>query len=134
MVARELTKRHEQIFRGTVKEAREACRDSLSDAQEKAADTGKAQIPLKGEFTIVLGPVSNKRPKAGDTEANLEELQERIRTELLTETPPSTSQLSKVLSKEFGVPRKVIYSQILAMEDDADQPGSAGDAGGKRKQ
>lgn len=53
MLARELTKLHEEIFRGTLAEA--VTRYGAS-ATKQTAGAGSDVVEPRGEFTLVLGP------------------------------------------------------------------------------
>ena len=89
-VARELTKMHEEIFRGSLREAR---------------DHYRAHAP-RGEITLVI---------QGAGEADLqwpEEKLEKQLTEALTEERWSASRLAKKLARESGWPRREIYDRI----------------------
>lgn len=64
MVARELTKLHEEVYRGTLAEA--VSRFASPGARD-AALAGRASGAPRGEFTIVLGPRSVAELDGGRT-------------------------------------------------------------------
>ena len=89
-VARELTKMHEEIFRGSVNEAR---------------DHYRAHAP-RGEITLVIQGAGES-----DLQWSEEKLEKQL-TEALTEERWSASRLAKKLAKESGWPRREIYDRI----------------------
>jgi 16S rRNA (cytidine1402-2'-O)-methyltransferase len=92
-VARELTKLHEEIFRG-----------SLSQAQQHFTDH-----PPRGEFTLVV---------AGNTREAEQWMEERLNSEIrqgLTNGEPAT-QLSARLAGESGWSRREIYQLLLKIQ------------------
>lgn len=88
---REMTKLNEEVIRGTVLEVR----DEIMD-----------RVKVHGEITIVVEGVKHREI----IQDNIEML---IEGEIVSfnGTP---SELAKKLSKETGIPRKVIYAKILA--------------------
>jgi 16S rRNA (cytidine1402-2'-O)-methyltransferase len=95
-VARELTKLHEEIFRGRISEAR----DHFSD-----------QTP-RGEFTLVVAG------KVGDAGGWSEErLREALHDRL--ERGESPTQIAAEVSKECGWPRREVYNLLINMEANA---------------
>ena len=95
-VARELTKLHEEIFRGRISEAR----DHFSD-----------QTP-RGEFTLVVAG------KVGDAGGWSEErLREALHDRL--ERGESPTQIAAEVSKECGWPRREVYNLLMNMEANA---------------
>lgn len=92
-VARELTKRHEEIRKGTV--------------AELAAHYGSVDAP-KGEIVLIIAPPSKEAPLLA--EPALEEL---IRAALETE---SVKALSVRLASELNLPRKQIYDTALRLK------------------
>lgn len=90
-LCRELTKMHEEVWRGT-----------LAGALEHASDHEP-----KGEFVIVL---------AGAPEAALatpEQIENRLRE--LLETGLHTKEIARIASDEFDLPAKDIYNQVLEL-------------------
>jgi 16S rRNA (cytidine1402-2'-O)-methyltransferase len=103
-VARELTKRHEEIFRGTI----------------SAAVEHFGQMPPRGEITLVISSASltpEKWPK--------EQVETAIREAL--STGKTTTEIARELAQTSGWPRRQLYkwvtklraeSGILTMDDD----------------
>src|SRR4051794_6802222 len=87
-VCRELTKRHEQIVRGSVREL----------AEEFAE-------PPKGEITLVLGPGSEREP--ADVAAAAEAVAE------LAAAGVARSRAAAVVARLTGLPRKRLYDTSL---------------------
>jgi len=99
VLARELTKVHEEFLRGTLGE--------LARHLESA--------PLKGEMTLVVAPAnddeSGTTPKGVTLRARVEQL---IRHDGL-----DRKAALKQAAREFGIPRREAYKQLLA---DGDMP------------
>ena len=87
-VARELTKRFEEVRRGTLPEL---------------ATWYEAQ-PVRGEVTVLVGPASQ--------EADEEGLDDRLRAVLATE---SVKDAAALVAAATGLPRKVVYARALAL-------------------
>lgn len=96
VLARELTKRYEEFWRGTVAEA-------LAEFQTRSP---------KGEFTIVLAGAKPSQELLSDEDL-LKQLQQ------LTDEGLSRSRAAKQLAKETGGDRRRIYQLSLRMEDHA---------------
>jgi 16S rRNA (cytidine1402-2'-O)-methyltransferase len=92
VVARELTKLHEEILRGTVS----AVRDLLKDN------------PPRGEITLLVSGRAKKSapPEPGDA------LRDRI-LELAGEGGASVRDLVSRLTEETGLPRSMVYREVL---------------------
>lgn len=90
-VCRELTKRYEQVLRGTLGE--------LVAAFEAGAVT-------KGEFVVVLGP-------AVKTTATDTEIEEALGIAMQTQT---TKEAVKTVTARFELPRKRVYDLALALK------------------
>jgi 16S rRNA (cytidine1402-2'-O)-methyltransferase len=89
VIARELTKVHEEFLRGTVREVAENIRDR----------------ELKGEITILIGKaVASERSEALDLGARLQEI---MRQQNLDE-----KAALKVLAKERGVSKSEVYREL----------------------
>jgi 16S rRNA (cytidine1402-2'-O)-methyltransferase len=88
-IARELTKIHEEIFRGTLSEALAHFRAN----------------PPRGEFTLVIDGASAKT-ELWDQAALDSAIQEYINIDL------KPSQISSLLAEESGWPRRKIYERI----------------------
>ncbi len=89
-VARELTKRHEELFSGTVAEALESF----------------AQSAVKGELVLLLGPAPERQPEGTVRETLL-----RLREE----TELSWKEIVKQVAKEFGLPGSEVYKESLEL-------------------
>ncbi|PLX99969.1 MAG: 16S rRNA (cytidine(1402)-2'-O)-methyltransferase [Desulfuromonas sp.] len=89
-IARELTKRHEELFSGTVAQALEHF-------------SGGA---VKGEIVILLGPAAETAPIGTVTE-RLQQLRE--------ETDLSWKEIVKQVAKEFGVAGSDVYRESLEL-------------------
>lgn len=101
-VARELTKKFEEVRRG-----------SLAELAAHYADRG----PPKGEVTLVIGP-----PPESDAAASVGDLDAAL-TAALRQVP--LRQAVDEVSAALGLPRKAVYARALQLRDhDAD-----GDAG-----
>jgi 16S rRNA (cytidine1402-2'-O)-methyltransferase len=94
-IARELTKRFEEVRRGTL----------------STLIAGVAADPPRGEITVVLGP-----PEGGPAEASADVLDLRLRTEL------ERSRLKEavaIVAAETGLPRRQIYARALALASES---------------
>ncbi len=92
-VAREMTKLHEEVLRGR--------------ASEVAADLA-ARPALKGEITLVVAP-----PEPAKLESGSDEVVEALKAAL--ETMP-TGRAAAETAKRFGLPRKAVYDQAIALK------------------
>lgn len=106
VVCRELTKLHEEIFRGTVL----SCRlwlEALVNAADatRAAEKGSA---IRGEFCIVLGPVEGKDAMTDDREIE-------SRLEALRGDGISRSEAVRLVADICGIPKAKVYKTALAM-------------------
>lgn len=90
-VCRELTKIHEDVWRGTL---------------ENACAHFRVHEP-KGEFVIVLEGAPARR------DATAEEIADRVRE--LIATGKHTKEIARLAGEEFGVPAKDIYNQVLEL-------------------
>lgn len=97
-VARELTKRHEEVRRG-----------SLAELSAHYADAG----PPRGEVTVVIGP-----PDASAQTLSEAEIDARLDA-LLGEM--SVRDASAALTAETGLPRRVLYERALARKREGNQ-------------
>lgn len=94
-VARELTKLHEEVVRGTL-------------AELAARFAGE----VRGEVTIVVGGAAGERPIVSDAE-----LDGRIRA--LRAEGLATRAVAERLAVETGLPRRELYQRALALDGDA---------------
>lgn len=95
-VARELTKMHEELFRGPVAEA--------------IAHFGRGRV--RGEIVLLVAPVSEK--EAGDRQHRADSLEEMLRRLAAEGLPPR--QAVKRAAREFGLPRDEVYRIWVAMQ------------------
>ncbi len=93
-IARELTKVHEEIWRGTIRQAREHF----------------AQNPPRGEFTLVIAGQKSSSPGRWSEEKVL------IAIKFGLKFGESPSALAKRLAQESGWSRKEIYSLITEIQ------------------
>ena len=94
-VARELTKLHEEVFRGTIRNALDYYREN----------------PPKGEITLVLA--GGGKGILWDQEQLIEQIELKIKT-----GGASSSRLAKELAKESGWSRRDIYDLIQGLLGD----------------
>ncbi len=93
-IARELTKLHEEIMRGSV-------RSLIDQLAERGA--------LKGEITLVVAPAS-RRAETADSPAVRDAL-----AEALSEMP--AGRAAAAVAKRYGLPRKQLYEQALELKN-----------------
>ncbi|SFM45119.1 16S rRNA (cytidine(1402)-2'-O)-methyltransferase [Thermodesulforhabdus norvegica] len=95
VLAREMTKVHEEVLRGSVRAIAEALKDRGS---------------IRGEITLVVSPGS-ERSNAAENGAGWEvELAKRL------ENPDAgLSDIVKSVSRDFGVPRNLVYRKALSV-------------------
>jgi 16S rRNA (cytidine1402-2'-O)-methyltransferase len=96
-VAREITKVHEEFFRGRLSQARARF----------------ASGPPRGEFTLVLAGSSAKAPNW-----NAEQVQAAIREKIGQGLPPT--QVARQLAAQSGWPRRALYQLIKETEAEFD--------------
>ncbi|SEA23644.1 16S rRNA (cytidine1402-2'-O)-methyltransferase [Desulfuromusa kysingii] len=89
-VARELTKRHEELFSGTIGEAQNYF----------------SQNPVKGEIVLLLGAAPERPPEGTVIDAL---------TRLRQESDLSWKEIVKQVAKEFGVPGSDVYKESLGL-------------------
>ena len=78
VVCRELTKKHEEIFKGSLKECMERINNNRSNINDNGFNS------LKGEFTIVIGPLSATTILENDNDINTnEDMKEKKILEIL---------------------------------------------------
>lgn len=104
-VARELTKVHEEVVRGTVSQA---------EAHFRAQ-------PPRGEFTLVIAGAEARPPAWEEAE-----VRRAVRAGLQAGQAPSS--LAKALAAESGWPRARIYRLILDEQSQSEPPASQGDS------
>ncbi len=94
VAARELTKKFEQVVRGTI--------DELIRHFE--------EVPPKGEFVLVLEGASQREEKIV-----LEPEQRQARILELSQEGLSTKEIAKKLAEEWGESKKALYDEVLKM-------------------
>ncbi len=94
-MARELTKLHEEVLRGTAAEVREilAVRESV-----------------KGEICLVIAPSQNEK-----TEISNDEISDAINAALVEHAP---SKAANLVAKALGLTKDEIYARILKLKGD----------------
>ncbi len=92
-IARELTKRHEELFSGTAGAALEYF----------------AQGSVKGELVLLLGPAQQRQPEGTVRDALL-----RLREE----TDLSWKEIVKLVAKEFGQSGSEVYKESLELRQE----------------
>lgn len=90
-VCRELTKRYEEVLRGTLEEV-------IAKFESGAV--------IKGEFVVVLGPPSEEA-------ATDREIEDALKQELQDH---STKEAVRLVTDRFDVPRKRVYDMALALK------------------
>lgn len=103
-IARELTKRHEEILRGKL--------------DHVAAELGSRDV-IKGEVVIIIAP-------GGETPVDLEDLSAQL-TELLKTR--STRDAADLLANATGLPRRKIYTLALTLSQAGEKDGGKSDDG-----
>ncbi|GAB4341957.1 MAG: 16S rRNA (cytidine(1402)-2'-O)-methyltransferase [Cyanophyceae cyanobacterium] len=113
VIARELTKRHEQFWRGPLVEAvRQWQRAADGLPPEPHPEPGSQTPPvLKGEFVLVLAGAPCDRAEAIDDDTLTKELK------TLIAQGRSPSAASKELAKARSLPRKRLYDLSLRLGD-----------------
>jgi len=91
-VARELTKRHEELFSGSA----------------EGALTHFSVDRVRGELVLLIGPAEERPPD--------ETVQERLER-LKRETDLSWKEIVKQVAKDFGLPGSEVYKESLALRD-----------------
>jgi len=103
-VARELTKLHEEVWRGSLRE--------LAPSFEDGA---------RGEFTLVVegGRATLGRGEDGVATAGVEPTDEELAEEIrrLLETGRRPREIAAALSRSTGIPRRVIYARAVAAKE-----------------
>ncbi|MCF8036422.1 MAG: 16S rRNA (cytidine(1402)-2'-O)-methyltransferase [Desulfobacteraceae bacterium] len=100
VVAREITKRHEEFLRGSLS-------GLIADVEKRDA--------IKGEVTVL---VSGKSPESGDAEQIPQELIAEIR-QAVSAQEDSPSRLAARLSRKYGISKNRVYRLILDYQNEA---------------
>jgi 16S rRNA (cytidine1402-2'-O)-methyltransferase len=97
VLARELTKLHEEFLRGTLIELAKRIRET----------------PVKGEITLVIGPPDQQDSAAVPAGITLRERVEQ----LIRDANLDRKAALKQAAREFGIPRREAYKQLLLEGD-----------------
>ena len=103
VVAREITKRHEEFLRG-----------SLSML---IADVDKRDV-IRGEITVLVSGKAPESPESEDAQQILQELTAEIR-QSLSERKDSPSRLAARLSRKYRISKNRVYRLILDCQEEA---------------
>ena len=93
VLARELTKLHEEFLRGSL--------SRIIEELEQRAD-------VKGECTLLVGAARDAAPAVQDLEAAIKMA--------LEADPRPLGDLARDLARQFNLPRKVVYQKALALK------------------
>lgn len=96
VICREITKRHEQVERGTIASVFEGI------------ESGTLSIPEKGELVILFGPAAKTETTDEDIKAALKDL---IQTE-------GVKRASNQVADELGLARNRVYKLALSLKDE----------------
>jgi 16S rRNA (cytidine1402-2'-O)-methyltransferase len=99
-LARELTKVHEEVWRGTLAEAADVF----------------AQRPARGEVVLVIGGAPPPGPVSDEAVA------EAVRRRLRDGLGEGPRQISDAVAEELGVPRRLVYETVLRLRGLGDDP------------
>ncbi len=102
VMARELTKLHEEFFRGTV----QACLDRLE------------HVAPRGEYTLVIAPPQAEEPdqeRAGEPEA-APEIKAVREVERLMAAGCDKKEAVREAAKNLSLPKRLVYQATLALE------------------
>jgi 16S rRNA (cytidine1402-2'-O)-methyltransferase len=106
-VVRELTKLHEEVWRGTLGQAAEAF----------------AERRLRGEVVLVVGGAPAPEPAVES------EVEEAVRAVVADDPGAGPRQVAERVAAALGVPRRRAYEAALRVRASAgDEPGSSGPA------
>lgn len=100
-LARELTKKHEEVLRNSASMLAARC----------------AEFPPRGECTLVIGGATEGEA-AGEVVWSEDELEEEIRAELASGV--STRDLARDLAERSGHPRREVYARVLSLRERAE--------------
>jgi 16S rRNA (cytidine1402-2'-O)-methyltransferase len=111
-VCRELTKVHEGVYRGT------------------PSQLLAAEIPARGEVTLVLGPQAPKEPPALSPQALDEAIEERLAR------GDGARTVAQDLARALGQPRRLVYARAVALKERRERPpgASGGETARKERQ
>jgi 16S rRNA (cytidine1402-2'-O)-methyltransferase len=97
-VVRELTKVHEEVWRGTLGDAAEAF----------------AARPVRGEVVVVVGGAPPASPVSDES------VDEAVRERLRNGQGEGPRQIAVVVAEELGVPRRTVYEAVLRLRSTGD--------------
>lgn len=119
LCARELTKRHEELHRGTVAAA----------AAHYAESAAEREGRVRGEFTLVLAPIGGEETARRAAE-ELESQQERAAAMVAERLAAgeSVSRVAKEVAAELDLAKKEVYTTALRLKEELD-----GESGGEAK-
>jgi len=109
MCARELTKLHEELFRGTLSEA------VLHFGGQEGSDSPSTASP-RGEFTLVLGPLPRMARGKEEMGALVREMLQVCLDEEELSASEAAKKVSKCLGKEAGLARSDVYKIALEIK------------------
>ena len=98
MVARELTKMHEEILRGSTAHV-------LASLSEP-----------RGEFTVVLSPTNSAAAAAIGQYPDFDDTTARLEFSQLTEKLPRRQAIT-ILARKYGLPSREVYQRLEASKD-----------------
>lgn len=103
VMARELTKLHEEFFRGTV----QTCLDRL------------AVVAPRGEYTLVIAPPPAEEPdrSAGETPEVAPEIRAAREVERLMANGCDKKEAVREAAKNLSLPKRLVYQATLALLD-----------------
>lgn len=99
VLARELTKIHEEFLRGPLTEI---------------INTLKQRNAVKGECTLIVSG------KSADQEPSMEKLEQAL-VDALSQKQEALSTIAKTLASQFGLSRKLVYEMALGVQSKAGQ-------------
>ena len=109
VVARELTKVHEEVYRGTV-----------ASAYQKFGEVARGDGRIRGEFTLVLGPLDADARKAAQgaaTDALMATAAAEVSARL--RAGGKISKVAREVAAELGVPKRKVYDEALRQQQEA---------------
>ena len=119
VVGREMTKRHEESFRGTV-----------AQAEEHFAAAAARDGRVRGEITLVLGPMDEAGVSA---QANAAQADAAGRATALLcaelDAGASVSRAAKAVAAATGLPKARVYAEGLRLQAERREAESRGGAG-----
>jgi 16S rRNA (cytidine1402-2'-O)-methyltransferase len=99
-VVRELTKMHEEVWRGTMAEGAAVFADR----------------PLRGEVVLVIGGAAPAEPVSDEA------VDDAVRDRMGQGGGDGPRQIADALAGELGVPRRRVYEAVLRLRDQVGRP------------